>query len=120
MIDESAVIKELQALSGLSPSEAAMQKKTCHFCCIDVFERLKKPEYETDERIINLSAALSFYTVMLRTSSQDDNITSVKSGDVTVTKDNLSSVLKAERLKNEAEKIAACLLTDNNFLFAGI
>lgn len=120
MIDENAVLKEFESVSGLTPSECAKSRSVCHLCCINIFDRLKKAEYERDERIINLAAAECFYIVTLRTAVEDDGVTSIKAGDVTVTKDNLSSEVKAKALKDEAEAFAACLLTDNDFWFAGV
>lgn len=120
MIDENAVLKEFEALSGLPPLECAKQRFVCHLCCINVYERLKNDGFERDERIINLAAALCFYTYTLRNSGEDENITSIKSGDITVATDNTIAAEKSKKLKEEAEAFAAPLLKDADFVFCGV
>lgn len=120
MIDENAVLKEFESLSGLSPSDCAKHSSACHICCVNLFERLKIPEYERDGRIISLAAAMLFYKFSLCASCEEDNVISIKSGDISVTKDNLSLISKAGYIKDEAESFAAPLLTDNNFMFCGV
>lgn len=119
MIDENKVMKAFEDMAKLSCDEAAKQRGTVHLCCVGLAQRLKDEQFENDVRIIRLAAAECNCCYVLESRGGDGEITSMKAGDVTVSRAD-NSLEKAFTLRDRAFVLALPLLADEQFLFAGV
>lgn len=71
----------------------------------------------TDIRLINAGAAIVNYRLCVRKSGMDEEVTSFKAGDVTVSISPSAVIERAEKEKSEALIEALPLLKDEGFVF---
>lgn len=87
--------------------------------CLELEPMLKKDEYSSDGRIIALAAAMLKRRIAI-TGTRDDDFTSFKAGDVTVTRSAGQSITRAENELDFCRKAALPLLRDDEFFFSGV
>ncbi|MBR3588284.1 MAG: hypothetical protein IKL16_01850 [Clostridia bacterium] len=73
-----------------------------------------------DIRIQEAAACLTYYDYTVRLSSEADNVTSFKAGDITVSKTTSSLKEDAEKMKKDALLELTPLMKDTRFVFLNI
>lgn len=119
MIDESRVIQALEALLGEEAGADAALSCPVHLCCSALSEKLRKPDFEADDRVIRLAAVQCYRLYLLQNRPGEGDFTYVKAGDLTV-RGRGNRLEKADALQTEALRAALPLLRDDRFLFAGV
>ncbi len=79
--------------------------------------RLKEGVDCSDIRLINAGAAMVNYRLSMKKANTDENVTSFKAGDVTVSLSPSAIIERAEKEKSEALLSAIPLLRDDGFVF---
>lgn len=117
MINQWNVLNRLCQFISIDEEEVENALPLCVVNMKKIEIKLREDADKNDIRICEAAACMSYYDYVLKLSSQEDNITSFKAGDVTITRSVKSLLEQATTLKNEALKELIPLLKDNNFVF---
>lgn len=114
-------VSQLLEDSGVISAEDV--KKVTPFCvsaCAGLSKRLKDVKFEDEPAVINACAGIAFYNYSLLKSSGDDDFSSFKAGDITVSKSRSAILSNVVKFRDEALLQAAEYLTDVDFVFKAV
>ncbi len=114
------VLARFRQLIELSDEEAEEILPLCIVNLEKVLSQVKEDSTESDIRIIEAAAALTYYDYSIKISNQTDNITSFKAGDITVSQTATSLTENAEKMKKEAFLELTPLMRDTSFIFMNV
>lgn len=120
MINVWSVSKLLEDTGILSEDEAKKAMPFCLSACSKLSKRLKDVRFEDEPAVINACAGIALYDYSLLRSNSDENFTSFKAGDVTITKSPSVTFENAVRFRDEAMLNATDYLTDVDFVFQAV
>lgn len=120
MINIWSVTQTLESIGSLTDGEIKKAMPFAVIACSEITERLKKPEYEEEPAVLMACAALTIYRYTLSKSSGEEDFSSFKAGDITVSRSAAASAENAVRLRDEAMASAAGFLTDIDFMFGTV
>ena len=113
----------LSVLCAIAQPDAA-QRAAVLPLCRSALERLRRSLKKTadpeDPRISRAAAADAYYDWTLRLLAQEENVTSFKAGDVTISRSASAAFETAERVRRDAYLAVLPLLEDPYFVFRSI
>lgn len=115
--------KVLARFKQLVPMDNEEAEKILPLCVINlerVIAQLSDNADKNDIRVINGAAALTYYDYVVRSSAEQDAVTSFKAGDITVSKTASSMTDSAQKIKTDAMLELVPLMKDTRFLFKNI
>ena len=115
--------KVLARFRQLAPVDNEEAEKFLPLCIINlerILAQLSEKADKEDVRIIHAAAALTYYDYALKSSAEQDTLTSFKAGDITVSKSASTLTDSAEKIKQDALLEIVPLLKDTNFIFMNI
>ena len=89
----------------------------CSAAAAELAVRVRQGADCADIRLINAAAASVNYRLCVKKMNADENVTSFKAGDVTVSISPSALIDRAEKEKSEAMLAALPLLNDDEFVF---
>ena len=120
MINDSLVHTVLTCMHVLTPEELSTTHNLCKVVSEEVTKKLKSPEYETENAVLDACAALVYYKFMLLEGLKSENIVSFKAGDIQVTEDYEMSLKNATLYRDNALSDASPYLVDVDFIFKSV
>ncbi len=120
MINVWAVSQLLEDTGVLSAEETKKAMPFCLSACAKLSERLKNPKYEDEFAVINACAGIALYNYTLLQCSSQDDFSSFKAGDVTISRSASLSLESAVKIRDEALLGATPYLTDVDFVFQAV
>ena len=117
MINSHNVLARLRQLVTLDDEGAENALPLCRLCLEEIQSRLKENADKDDPRIAQAAAGLAYYRTVIREAADSDGTTSLKAGDVTVTRTPAAMLEIACSVRDEAILQAAELLEDCGFVF---
>lgn len=117
MINPSLVNHTLQTLNLLSPEELLAVEPVCSSVCSEMTKRVRSEKDETNPAVINACAYLTFYRFTLLRGLSQEEFTSFKAGDITVSQNRNARLENAVKLRDEALLSASPYLKDIDFVF---
>ena len=119
-MNEWTVLSSLREITPLDENGAADALPLCRTALQTLLPRLKPSADPEDIRIAHAAAGIAYYKWVLRSTAEEDNLTSFKAGDVTVSRSASSALERAAFVRNEALLEASALLLDENFAFCSV
>lgn len=120
MINVWSVSKTLEDTGVLSAEDTKKAMPFCISACAQLSKRLKDVKFEDEPAVINACAGIALYSYTLLQSSSDEDFSSFKAGDVTISKSSSASIESAVRFRDEAMLQASDYLTDVDFVFKAV
>lgn len=120
MVNVWLVSQSLSDIGSLSEDEVKQAMPFCVIACSEISERLKEARFENEPAVIMACAAVALYRYSLSRSMKDDDFSSFKAGDVTISRTASASKENAVKLRDEAMVSAARFLTDVDFMFGTV
>ncbi len=120
MINVWSVSKTLEDTGVLSAEDTKKAMPFCVSACAQLSKRLKDVKFEDEPAVINACAGIALYSYTLLQSSSDEDFSSFKAGDVTISKSSSASIESAVRFRDEAMLQASDYLTDVDFVFKAV
>lgn len=114
------VLARFRQFIEIDDTEAEKLLPLCVVNLHRVNSQLRSDADPDDVRIAHAAAALTYYDYTVRLSSQTDDITSFKAGDITVSKTTSSLTENAEKMKKSALLELMPLMKDTNFVFLNV
>ena len=114
------VLSRFRHLIEIDDTEAEKLLPLCVVNLSRIKSQLRRDVNEEDIRITQAAAALTYYDYAVRLTSEDEDFTSFKAGDVTVSKSKSSLTENAEKIKNDALTALAPLIQDTSFIFLNV
>ena len=115
MIDSWNVLEALKR--NYSPEGSDEELMPMSAAAAELAARVRANADCTDIRLINAAAASVNYRLCVKKMNTDENVTSFKAGDVTVSISPSALIDRAEKEKSEAMLAALPLLNDDEFVF---
>ncbi len=116
MIDSWNVLEALKRNYSPALSDEELMPM-CSAAAAELAARVRANADCTDIRLINAAAASVNYRLCIKKMNMDENVTSFKAGDVTVSISPTALIERAEKEKSEAMLAALPLLNDDEFVF---
>ena len=120
MINVWSVSQLLEDVGLLSEEEVKRVIPFCMAACSKLSKRLKDVKFEDEPAVINACAGIALYNYSLLRSQSEDDITSFKAGDVTISKSPSATFENAIKFRDEALLNATEFLTDVDFVFQAV
>lgn len=120
MINVWSVSQMLEDTGVLSSEDTKKAMPFCISACAKLSKRLKDVKYEDEPAVINACAGLALYTYTLLQSSSNEDFSSFKAGDITISKSSSASIENAVKFRDEALLQASEYLTDVDFVFKAV
>lgn len=120
MISVWSVTKALEDMGVLSAEDTKKAMPLCIAACGEMSKRLKSVQYEDEAAVIMACAGLVLYKFTLMQSTLQEDFSSFKAGDVTVSRSASSAIEGAAKFRDEALICAAQFLTDVDFVFEAV
>ena len=120
MINVWSVSQLLEDVGLLSEEETKRIIPFCMAACSKLSKRLKDVKFEDEPAVINACAGIALYNYSLLQSQSEDNVTSFKAGDVTISKSTSAIFENAIKFRDEAMLNATDFLTDVDFVFQAV
>lgn len=120
MVNVWSVSHLLENIGGLSEDEIKKAVPFCASACTELSNRLKDARFEDEPAVIFACAALAFYRYTLFSLAGNEDFSSFKAGDITVSRSSSASVENAVKLRDEALISASGFLTDVDFAFEAV
>lgn len=117
MIDVIAVTEILRRFSMLEESALADALPTVAVTCAECTEKLRDEAFAENPAVLEATAALCNYRLLLRSDTLRDGTTAFKAGDVSATVSPAALLETAVRLRDETYAAAARYFNDTDFLF---
>ena len=118
MIDYRQTVVLAESLFN-TPGANTVKTANARYICMSLGPYLKSEDFETDYRILMLSAAWLNYTMLTRHEGED-SISSFKAGDITINGDDGKAVKNAEKNLELMRLQALPCLRDTSFTFGEI
>ena len=109
----------LEDTGVLSQDECKKAMPFCVSACAQLSKRLKDVKSEDEPAVINACAGIALYSYSLLKNSNDD-FSSFKAGDVTISKSSSAVIENAVKFRDEALLQASEYLTDVDFVFKAV
>ena len=116
MIDSWNVLEALKRNYSPEGSDEELMPM-CSAAAAELAARVRPNADCADIRLINAAAASVNYRLCIKKMNTDENVTSFKAGDVTVSISPSALIDRAEKEKSEALLAALPLLNDDEFVF---
>ncbi len=120
MINVWSVSQMLEDTGVLSAEETKKAMPFCVSACAQLSKRLKDVRFEDESAVITACAGIAFYNYSLLRSSSEDDFSSFKAGDVTISKSSSAIIENAVKFRDEALLQATEFLNDVNFIFEAV
>ncbi len=120
MINVWSVSQVLEDTGVLTPEDAKRALPFCLSACSQLSKRLKDVKNEDEPAVINACAGIALYNYTLLQHSKSDDFSSLKAGDITISKSTASSFEGAVKFRDEALLQASEYLTDVDFVFRAV
>lgn len=117
MIDVIAVARILRRFSMLAEEVLADAMPTVAVTCAECSERLRDTDFAEKPAVLEATAALCNYRLLLRSDALRDGTTAFKAGDVSATVSPAVLLETAVRLRDDTYMAAAGYFQDTDFLF---
>ena len=117
MINQWDVLNRLRQFIAIDEEGAENALPLCVVNLKKIETLLRDDADKDDIRICEAAACMSYYDYTLRLASEEENVTSFKAGDVTISRSVRSLIEYASTLKEEALKALIPLLKDDGFVF---
>ena len=114
---EWTVLSSLCEITQMDADERAAVLPLCRSALDALLPQCKADADPDDPRIARAAAADAYYKQTLRLLSKEQNVTSFKAGDVTVSQSASAALELAERVRKEAYLAVLPLLIDPYFIF---
>ncbi len=114
------VLARFRQFVNIDDTEAEKQLPLCVVNLRRIQAQLRDDVNPDDVRIQEAAACLTYYDYAIRLSSETDDVTSFKAGDITVSKTTSSLTENAEKMKKNALLELTPLMKDTNFVFLNI
>ncbi len=114
------VLARFRQLIDIDDTEAEKILPLCVVNLQRIQAQLRSDVNQDDVRIAEAAAALTYYDYAIKLSSETDDVTSFKAGDITVSKSVSSLTENAEKMKNSALLELVPLMKDTNFVFMNV
>ncbi len=114
------VLSRFRQFIEIDDEEAEKLLPLCVVNLHRILAQLSEKANPDDVRIAEAAAALTYYDYTVRLSSQSQDFTSFKAGDVTVSKTTSSLTENAEKIKKDALLELTPLMRDTNFIFLNV
>ncbi len=114
------VLARFRQFINLDDTEAEKLLPLCVVNLHRINAQLRDDVNTDDIRITEAAAALTYYDYTVRLSSETDDVTSFKAGDITVSKTTSSLTENAEKMKKDALLELAPLMKDTTFIFLNV
>lgn len=114
------VLSRFRQLIEIDDAEAEKALPLCVVNLSRIKAQLRKDINEDDIRITEAAAALTYYDYTVRLSSEVQDFTSFKAGDITVSKTKSSLTENAEKIKKDALLELTPLIQDTSFVFLNV
>ena len=120
MINVWSVSQVLEDTGVLSAEESKKAIPFCVSACAKLSKRLKDVKYEDEPAVINACAGIALYSYTLLQCSGNEDFSSFKAGDVTISKSSSATVENAVKFRDDALIQASEYLTDVDFVFKAV
>lgn len=120
MINVWAVSQLLEDTGVLTDDECKKVMPFCLSACSQLSQRLKEPKFEDEMAVITACAGLALYNYSLLKNSSNEEFSSFKAGDVTISRSASSAFESAVKFRDESLLNAVPYLTDVNFVFEAV
>ena len=120
MINVWSVSQLLEDTGLLTADEAKKAVPFCLSACSSLSPRLRDIKNEDNPAVIMACAGIALYNYTLSMGVGNDDFSSFKAGDVTISRSASASIESAEKFRNEALVSAAPYLTDVDFGFEAV
>lgn len=117
MIDVIAVTEILRRFSILEEAAVAQALPTIAVICAECSEKLRDAAFSEQPAVLEATAALCNYRLLLRSDTLRDGTTAFKAGDVSLAVSPAALLEAAVRLRDETYAAAAQYFQDTDFLF---
>lgn len=117
MIDVIAVAAVLRRFSMLEESALADAMPTVAVTCAECTDKLRNPAFAENPAVLEATAALCNYRLILRGEILRDGTTAFSAGDVSATVSPSALLETAVRLRDDTYTAAAQYFKDTDFLF---
>ena len=114
------VLARFRQFINISDEEAEKILPLCVVNLRRIQAQLRSDADANDIRIQEAAACLTYYDYTVRLSSETDDVTSFKAGDITVSKTTSSLTENAEKMKKDALLELTPLMKDTQFVFLNI
>lgn len=120
MINVWSVSQVLEDIGFLTSEDTKKAMPFCVSACAQLSKRLKDVKFEDEPAVINACAGMALYSYTLLQCSSNEDFSSFKAGDVTVSKSTSASIESAVKFRDEAMLQASEYLTDMDFVFKAV
>lgn len=117
MIDVCSVIKCLEDIGALTAEDCKKAMPFCLNACTEISHRLRRDDLAEEPAVIMACAGLALYRYSLAMNASGEDFSSLKAGDVTISRSPAAMTENAVRFRDEAMSGAARYLTDVDFVF---
>lgn len=117
MIDVIAVTEILRRFYVLEESALADALPTVAVVCAECTDKLRSAAFAKQPAVLEATAALCNYRLLLRSETLRDGTVAFKAGDVSTTVSPAALLETAVRLRDETYSAAAQYFNDTDFLF---
>lgn len=120
MINVWSVSQLLEDTGLLTAEEAKRATPFCLAACSSLSPRLRDEKNEDNPAVIMACAGIALYNYTLSVNAGNEDFSSFKAGDVTISKSASASVENAEKFRDQALLSATPYLTDVDFVFEAV
>lgn len=120
MVNVWSVSRTLESIGSLTEDELKKAMPFCVIVCSEISERLREARFEEEPAVVMACAAMALYRYTLSRSTVDEEFSSFKAGDVTVSRSASAAAENAVKLRDETMAAAARFLTDVDFMFGTV
>ncbi len=120
MINVWSVAQMLEDIGAINEADSKRIVPFCLSACATLTPRLREPEFEDNPAVIMTCAGLALYSFVMSVGASDEDFSSFKAGDITVSRSSQAQIESAEKLYHSALASATPYLTDVDFVFEAV
>lgn len=120
MINVWSVSQLLEDTGALTAEECKRAMPFCLSACARLSKRLKDVKYEDEPAVITACAGIALYDYTLLQCSSQEDFSSFKAGDISISRSASASFESAVKFRDESMLGATDYLTDVDFVFRAV
>ncbi len=120
MINVWSVAQALEDMGAISEADSKRIVPFCLSACATLTTRLRQPKFEDNPAVIMACAGLALYNFAASVGASDEDFSSFKAGDITISRSSQAQIENAEKFRHSALVSAVPFLTDIDFVFEAV
>ncbi len=120
MINIWSVAQLLEDTGAVSEADSKRIVPFCLSACATLSPRLRQPQFEDNPAVLMACAGLALYSFTMSAGAGNEDFSSFKAGDITISRSAQAQIENAESFRNSTLAAAAPYLTDVDFVFEAV